>query len=221
MLQRQYEETKNALQSTTTERYKLQNLLDGSRNDISQKTETLRSLSSSVQQLQSVMEELKQQKETLTRQSGEMQMTLESQKNELKGTLDSTTVERDHLRNLLDDARRDIEQKAETIRSLTSELQHPQRAIEEAETRKGMLANELMEMHHAVKRQKSRETVTEELRLERERIKDKDNKLAKVVQLRTANSTLAELEQMNEVAQARGAEALAFQQSKQDGINRV
>ncbi|KAF8329635.1 hypothetical protein F5887DRAFT_1004070 [Amanita rubescens] len=219
-LQRQYEETKNALQSTIAERHKLQNLLDGSRNDISQKTETVRSLSSSVQQLQSVMEELEQRKATLTRQSGEIQMTLESQKNELKGTLDSTTVERDQLRNLLDDARRDIEQKTETIRSLTSELQHPQRDIEETEARKGMSTNQLMEMHQTVKRQmeeikrlkqnlvdvkKSRETVTEELRLERERIRDKDNKFTK----------------MKEVTQARGAEALAFQRSKQDGVLKV
>ena len=107
--------------------------------------------------------ELEQQKETLTRQ-------LEKQKNELKGT----AVDRDQLRNLLDDARRDIEQKTETIRSLTSKPQHPQRAMEETEAQKGTFANR--STHEMVMTQleqimkKSRETVAEELRLERERI---------------------------------------------------
>ena len=101
--------------------------------------------------------------DSMTRQSREMKMTLERQKSKSKGTVDYTTVERDQLRN-------QIEQK--TSEPIRSESQHPQRAMEE--TGGGMFASRFT--HEVVMRQleqivkKSREMVTEELRLERERI---------------------------------------------------
>ena len=181
MLQKQYEAqgmaTKNALDLTIFQRSELQSLLDDAHSDITKKTKTISSLSSLAQQLQSVAEELEYQKETSIRQSEKIQETLENRSDGIKSTLGSTSDERDKLQHLLDDARRIIAQKSDTIQSLTAQLNESQGAMKVTETRETVtkktkaLEKELAD----VKRDYERAAL--DLRLALERANDKDQEM--------------------------------------------
>jgi hypothetical protein len=182
--------TKNTLDLTIFQRSELQNLLHDVHGDMTKKTKTISCLSSLAQQLRSVAEELEYQKETSIRQWGKIQEGVEKQCDGIKGTLDSTSVERDQLQRLLDDARRTIDQKSNIIQSLNAQLNESQGVMKGMETRETVM-KEIEALEKDLANVKRDYEAALELRLELERANDKGqemNRLDKKVDARGSSS---------------------------------
>ena len=83
-MKRQRDESKRMLDSTGAERDQLRNLLEDARSDISQKSETIFSLTSSLQHAQSIVKDMETQREALVGQSSEMDETMKNQMEEIE-----------------------------------------------------------------------------------------------------------------------------------------
>ncbi len=83
-MERQGDEIKGMLDSTGAERDQLRNLLDDARSDISQKFETIFSLTSSLQHAQNIVKDMEAQREALVGRSSEMHETVKKRMEEIE-----------------------------------------------------------------------------------------------------------------------------------------